>query len=89
MHFVFTMQCQVRFGGQAELATDGDSRVSCLCAQFEAVLQHGLRYTNKAFSALRYMYDIDDICYWYTLQWQCKRICVNDSYCKLMYYYNS
>ncbi|XP_061563927.1 sorting nexin-29 [Cololabis saira] len=36
-------QCQIRFGGRKEIATDSDSRVICLCAQFEAVLQHGLR----------------------------------------------
>uniref|UniRef100_A0A8D3CPK5 Sorting nexin 29 n=1 Tax=Scophthalmus maximus TaxID=52904 RepID=A0A8D3CPK5_SCOMX len=37
------VQCQIRFGGRKEIATDSDSRVICLCAQFEAVLQHGLR----------------------------------------------
>ncbi|XP_061611910.1 sorting nexin-29 isoform X2 [Phyllopteryx taeniolatus] len=36
-------QCQIRFGGRKEIATDSDSRVICLCAQFEVVLQHGLR----------------------------------------------
>uniref|UniRef100_A0A8D3CWZ7 Sorting nexin 29 n=1 Tax=Scophthalmus maximus TaxID=52904 RepID=A0A8D3CWZ7_SCOMX len=36
-------ECQIRFGGRKEIATDSDSRVICLCAQFEAVLQHGLR----------------------------------------------
>ncbi|XP_033116974.1 sorting nexin-29-like [Anneissia japonica] len=36
-------QCQVRFGGRTELATDVDSRVSCLCAQFETVLMHCLK----------------------------------------------
>ncbi|XP_058477293.1 sorting nexin-29 isoform X1 [Solea solea] len=36
-------QCQIRFGGRKEIATDSDSRVICLCAQFETVLQHGLR----------------------------------------------
>lgn len=36
-------QCQIRFGGRKEIATDSDSRVSCLCVQFEVVLQHGLR----------------------------------------------
>eukprot|EP00063_Salmo_salar_P060309 XP_014035144.1 PREDICTED: sorting nexin-29 isoform X3 [Salmo salar] len=36
-------QCQIRFGGRKEIASDLDSRVICLCAQFEAVLQHGLR----------------------------------------------
>uniref|UniRef100_A0A8C6PE38 Sorting nexin 29 n=1 Tax=Nothobranchius furzeri TaxID=105023 RepID=A0A8C6PE38_NOTFU len=36
-------QCQIRFGGRKEIATDSDSRVICLCAQFEAVFQHGLR----------------------------------------------
>ena len=47
-------QCQVRFGGRSELATDADSRVSCLCAQFEAVLQHGLKKpTTNPLSALQ------------------------------------
>uniref|UniRef100_A0A8B9KJD7 Sorting nexin 29 n=1 Tax=Astyanax mexicanus TaxID=7994 RepID=A0A8B9KJD7_ASTMX len=36
-------QCQIRFGGRKEIASDSDSRVICLCAQFEAVFQHGLR----------------------------------------------
>ncbi|XP_037669953.1 sorting nexin-29 isoform X1 [Choloepus didactylus] len=36
-------QCQIRFGGRKEIASDSDSRVTCLCAQLEAVLQHGLR----------------------------------------------
>ncbi|XP_033887227.3 sorting nexin-29-like isoform X1 [Acipenser ruthenus] len=36
-------QCQIRFGGRKEIASDSDSRVICLCAQFEAVLLHGLR----------------------------------------------
>ncbi|XP_063076653.1 sorting nexin-29 [Engraulis encrasicolus] len=39
-------QCQIRFGGRKEIASDSDSRVICLCAQFEAVLQHGLRRTR-------------------------------------------
>ncbi|XP_055453744.1 sorting nexin-29 [Psammomys obesus] len=36
-------QCQIRFGGRKEIASDSDSRVTCLCAQFEAVLQHGMK----------------------------------------------
>ncbi|XP_074866535.1 sorting nexin-29 isoform X2 [Carettochelys insculpta] len=39
-------QCQIRFGGRKEIASDCDSRVTCLCAQFEAVLQHGLKRTR-------------------------------------------
>ncbi|XP_049624507.1 sorting nexin-29 [Suncus etruscus] len=39
-------QCQIRFGGRKEIASDSDSRVTCLCAQFEAVLQHGLKRTR-------------------------------------------
>ncbi|XP_061455542.1 sorting nexin-29 isoform X2 [Rhineura floridana] len=39
-------QCQIRFGGRKEIASDSDSRVTCLCAQFESVLQHGLRRTR-------------------------------------------
>lgn len=48
-------QCQVRFGGRSELATDSDSRVSCLCATWEAALQHGMKKNNKTLSALRQM----------------------------------
>ena len=36
-------QCQIRFGGRKELATDLDQHVTNLCVQFEAVLSHGLR----------------------------------------------
>ncbi|XP_041473769.1 sorting nexin-29-like [Lytechinus variegatus] len=49
-------QCQVRFGGRSELATDADSRVSCLCAQYEAVLHHGLKKpSTNPLSALQQM----------------------------------
>ena len=78
--FFISPQCQIRFGGRKEIASDSDSRsvpvpvpvhacgcgfskwsvyqhlcvcvcvcvcrVICLCAQFEAVLQHGLRKTR-------------------------------------------
>lgn len=46
-------QCQVRFGGKGELATENDSRVSVLCTAWESVLQHGMRSSNKALSALK------------------------------------
>ncbi|KAL4240888.1 Sorting nexin-29 [Mactra antiquata] len=46
-------QCQVRFGGRTELATDSDARVSCLCAAWESVLQHGLKTETKAIAALK------------------------------------
>lgn len=36
-------QCQIRFGGRKELATELDQHVTILCMQFEAVLSHGLR----------------------------------------------
>uniref|UniRef100_A0A8D2JL17 Sorting nexin 29 n=1 Tax=Varanus komodoensis TaxID=61221 RepID=A0A8D2JL17_VARKO len=39
-------RCQIRFGGRKEIASDSDSRVTCLCAQFESVLQHGLKRTR-------------------------------------------
>lgn len=48
-------QCQVRFGGRSELATDSDSRVSCLCAAWESALNHGLRKSNKALTAIKHM----------------------------------
>ncbi|BFZ17980.1 hypothetical protein BsWGS_21019 [Bradybaena similaris] len=46
-------QCQVRFGGRSELATDLDSRVSCLCSAWETALQHGIKKSNTALSALK------------------------------------
>lgn len=46
-------QCQVRFGGRTELATDSDSRVSCLCSAWETVLLHGLKGSPKALAALK------------------------------------
>ncbi|XP_059179652.1 sorting nexin-29-like [Physella acuta] len=48
-------QCQVRFGGRSELATDSDSRISCLCAAWETALQHGMKKNNKALSAFKQM----------------------------------
>ncbi|XP_005108639.1 sorting nexin-29 isoform X2 [Aplysia californica] len=48
-------QCQVRFGGRSELATDSDSRVSCLCAAWETALQHGMKKNSKALSAFKQM----------------------------------
>eukprot|EP00795_Rhopilema_esculentum_P009186 gene9186-16860_t len=36
-------QCQVQFGGKKELATEKDSCVQCLLAQFENAFLHGLK----------------------------------------------
>lgn len=36
-------QCQIRFGGRAELATESHPRVAVLCNRIEAALCHGLR----------------------------------------------
>ncbi|XP_040214465.1 sorting nexin-29 [Rana temporaria] len=36
-------QCQIRFGGRKEIASDSDSRVFVCVLSFEAVLQHGLK----------------------------------------------
>lgn len=51
-------QCQVRFGGRTELATDTDSRVSCLCAAWESVLQHGMKGETRAIAALKQVSEI-------------------------------
>lgn len=50
-------QCQIRFGGRKELATEGDSRVVNLCTQFEAVLQHGMK-RSKGLSSIRQVSEI-------------------------------
>jgi hypothetical protein len=50
-------QCQIRFGGRAELATESHPRVAILCSRIEAALCHGLRskpLVPKNNSALRY-----------------------------------
>lgn len=64
-------QCQVRFGGKSELATDHDSRVSCLCAQFEVILSHGLKKSTanplsaiKQITGLPYIPGDQDIGFW-------------------------
>jgi len=36
-------QCQTRFGGGTELATETDARVAALCRSLECALAHGLR----------------------------------------------
>ena len=36
-------ECQLRFGGKRELATDIDGRVIFLCQKLEAVFMHGLK----------------------------------------------
>lgn len=51
-------QCQIRFGGRTELATDGDRRVACLCSQFEVALQHGLRKNYTGLAAIRHVTEI-------------------------------
>ncbi|CAH0748160.1 unnamed protein product [Diatraea saccharalis] len=44
--------CQNRFGGKSELATEDDLRISQLCEKWEKVLSHGIR-TNLSTSALQ------------------------------------
>lgn len=39
----YVKQCQARFGGKTELATEFDHNVAGLCSALEAVLAHGLR----------------------------------------------
>lgn len=38
-------QCQIRYGGKTELASEKDIQVAELCSSLEAVLSHGLRST--------------------------------------------
>lgn len=38
-------QCQLRFGGKRELATEMDGRVCFLCLKLEAIFLHGLKKT--------------------------------------------
>lgn len=36
------LQCQKRFGGKQEVASEDDETVALLCAEWEAVMMHGL-----------------------------------------------
>ena len=36
------LQCQRRFGGKQEVATEDDDTVSQLCVEWEAIMMHGL-----------------------------------------------
>lgn len=36
-------QCQKRFGGSSEIATESDQEVANLCHCIEAILSHGLK----------------------------------------------
>lgn len=50
-------QCQTRFGGRTELATELDTNVANLCYNLEAALSHGLKskkVDEKKPSPLRY-----------------------------------
>ena len=40
-------QCQIRFGGKSELATEGEDVIANLCARFEDICNHGLKRTNQ------------------------------------------
>ncbi|PSN44498.1 hypothetical protein C0J52_09063 [Blattella germanica] len=54
-------QCQIRFGGRAELATESHPRVAVLCNRIEAALCHGLRskpLLSKNSSAFRQVTEI-------------------------------
>ncbi|GLH07645.1 Sorting nexin-29 [Gryllus bimaculatus] len=55
-------ECQVRFGGRAELATEADGRVVELCSCMEEALAHGLRArplsASKSGSTLRHVTDL-------------------------------
>ena len=46
-------QCQIRFGGKSELATESEEVIAQLCAKFEAVLYHGLKLNGTSNSALK------------------------------------
>ncbi|KAJ8722763.1 hypothetical protein PYW07_003943 [Mythimna separata] len=44
--------CQTRFGGKSELATEDDIRIAQLCEKWEKLLSHGIR-TNLSNSAIQ------------------------------------
>lgn len=41
-------ECQLRFGGKRELATDIDGRVLFLCNKLELIFLHGLKKYQKS-----------------------------------------
>ena len=49
--------CQVRFGGKSELATESEEVIANLCLKFEAILYHGLK-TPEQPSATAFFKDL-------------------------------
>lgn len=45
--------CQTRFGGKTEIATELDLFVGTLCNSLELVLSHGLKIIEKKNSAIK------------------------------------
>ena len=41
-------ECQIRFGGKSELATENEDVISSLCSKFEAILNHGLKSNHDS-----------------------------------------
>ena len=54
-------QCQARYSGQAELATENSQEAVALCAKLEQVLQHGLRRTAEPSLGLAVIKNVKDL----------------------------
>jgi len=50
-------ECQIRFGGKSELATEGENVIAKLCARFEDICNHGLKRTSEPASSLNSLKD--------------------------------
>ena len=50
-------ECQIRFGGKSELATEGENVIAKLCARFEDICNHGLKRTSEPVSSLNSLKD--------------------------------
>lgn len=51
-------QCQKRYGGKTELATEFDNCVAALCLTLESVFSHGLRQSPPQTGTLKHVSDI-------------------------------
>ena len=54
-------QCQARYSGRAELATENSQEAVALCAKLEQVLQHGLRRTAEPSLGLAVIKNVKDL----------------------------
>jgi len=56
--------CQTHLVGKQRLVTGDTSWISCLCSQFEAVLQHKMKPPTRGLASLTYLSKSEEVTFW-------------------------